>query len=302
MVLVQLVSLAKSILPTLRISPQGLHKRINAKATAFLMKMFAKSLMLSIDRKENLVPLLSPFDKVHLLDSSQIILPKEVSHLFAGSGGSSSEAGAKIQLMIDYKTGNFSHLWLTDAKAADQNQMFTALKQIHAGELMIFDLGYFSQSALTTLADNEAFFLCRLLIQTALYQKTEWGAYKRMDLSEIQKPKSFKQVSEIEIYLGAKAKLPCRLIIQPIPLIEVNKRRRRLKANAKKKGRTVSQKLLKSFAHLPLVAPKILDKLRNPFGLLKTLVEVADEMMTLCRMDKRLSRGSTAETLRLMAV
>ena len=35
--LVQLVSLAKSILPTVRISPQGLHKRINAKAVAFLI-------------------------------------------------------------------------------------------------------------------------------------------------------------------------------------------------------------------------------------------------------------------------
>ncbi len=124
---VQLVSLAKRILESLRITPQGLHKRINTKAVAFLKKMFAKSLTLTIDREENLVPLLSSFEKVQFLDSSQILLPQEVSHLFAGSGGSSSEAGAKIQLMIDYKTGNFSKLWLTDASSSDQKQMPTVL-------------------------------------------------------------------------------------------------------------------------------------------------------------------------------
>lgn len=47
--LVQLVSIGKRILPPLGISPQGLHKRINQKAVAFLMRMFAKSLSLSID-------------------------------------------------------------------------------------------------------------------------------------------------------------------------------------------------------------------------------------------------------------
>lgn len=392
--LVQLVSLAKRILPSLRITPQGLHKRINTKAVAFLKKMFAKSLTLTIDREENLVPLLSSFEKVQLLDSSQILLPQEVSHLFAGSGGSRSQAGAKIQLMIDYKTGNFSQLWLTDASSSDQKQMPSALRQIQACELWIFDLGYFSQEALATIDDNEAFFLCRLLIQTALYTLSESGEYKRIHLSEIQKPKSISQVLEVEIYLGAKAKVPCRLIIQPIPEIEINKRKRKLKANAKKKGRTVSDKqlalcawsfyltnvkkemfpahvvrqvyslrwqielvfkaikshlgfelilgkreerilsqlygrlivlvfslfltgqlsqqlwrshqrelsLLKSFAHLPVVAPQILAQLRHPMELLRTFFQVAEEMMTLCRMDKRKKRLSTAETLRAITV
>jgi hypothetical protein len=56
--------------------------------------------------------------------------------------------------------------------------------------------------------------------------------------------------------------------------------------------------LLKSFAHLPVVAPQILSQIANPIGLLTTLSQVAHEMMTLCRMDKRKTRVSTAETLR----
>ena len=51
-----------------------------------------------------------------------------------------------------------------------------------------------------------------------------------------------------------------------------------------------------------IVAPMILVTLRNPPGLLATLKEVAYEIMTLCTMDKRKTRLSTAETLRAIAL
>jgi hypothetical protein len=391
--LVQLVSIGKRILPSLGISPQGLHKRINQKAVAFLMRMFAKSLSLSIDKDENLVPLLNRFTRVHLLDSSYITLPEEVAELFAASGGSGSKAGVKIQLMIDYKTGNFSHLWLTDALSPDQNQMHIATNHIDKGELLIHDLGYFSQDALLDIVSAEAFFLGRFQTQTALYTRTECGEYKRLSLWEILK-QTQQPVRAIPVYMGAKARLLCRFIIQRLPDSKVEKRKRKLRARAKKKGQTLSQEklalcawnlyvtnvdsdvfpafvvpsvyslrwqielvfkaikshlgfeliagkreariccqlygrlivlvlglfltgqfrqnlwrrekrelsLLKTFAHLPIVAPMILATLRNPLGLLATLREVADEIMTLCRMDKRKTRLSTAETLRAITL
>jgi len=391
--LVQLVSIGKRILPSFRISPQGLHQRISKLAVDFLMRMFAKSLSLSMDKDEKLVPLLEAFDRVHLLDSSYITLPEEVAALFAAPGGSGSKAGVKIQLMIDYKTGNFSHLRLTDALTPDQNYMHIAQKHIAKGELLIHDLGYFSQDALGALVKAEAFFLGRFQTQTALYIKTEKGDYKRLQLWEIlQKPNQ--DLTAISVFLGAKAFLPCRLIIQRLPDEEVKKRKRRLRARAKKKGKTLSQEklalcgwnlyvtnvdlsvfpagivpciyslrwqielvfkaikshlgfelivgkreariccqlygrlivlvlslfltgqfrqhlwrsckrelsLLKTFAHLPIVAPMILAHLRYPIRLLTTLKKVADEIMTLCRMDKRKRRLSTAETLRAIAL
>jgi len=60
--------------------------------------------------------------------------------------------------------------------------------------------------------------------------------------------------------------------------------------------------MLKTFAHLPIVAPMILETLRNPLGLLASLREVACEIMTLCRMDKRRKLKSTAETLRAIVI
>jgi len=59
--------------------------------------------------------------------------------------------------------------------------------------------------------------------------------------------------------------------------------------------------LLKTFAHLPIVAPMILVTLRKPAHLLSALKEIAAEIMTLCTMDKRRKRLSTAEKLRAIA-
>ena len=70
--------------------------------------------------------------------------------------------------------------------------------------------------------------------------------------------------------------------------------------------------LLKTFAHLPIVAPQILETLRNPqrlhatrgYGWFKTYVSrnIALEIMSLCRMDRRRTLKSTAETLRAIAL
>jgi hypothetical protein len=390
--LAQLVSIGKRILSSLHISPQGLHKRINHLAVDFLMRMFAKSLALSIDTDEKLVPLLGPFNRVNLNDSSYITLPEEVAKLFPAPGGSASKAGAKIQLMIDYKSGNFSHLWLTDALTPDQNQMYIAQNHIDKGELLIHDEG-FSQDALAKLVEAGAFFLGRFQTQTALYTITECGEYKRLLLWEILK-QTQQPVREIPVCLGAKARLLCRFIIQRIPDCEVEKRKRKLRARAKKKGKTVSKEklalcgfslyvtnvdshvfpasvvpsvyslrwqielvfkaikshlgfeliagklqariccqlygklivlvlslfltcqfrkllwrsckrdlsLLKTFAHLPIVAPIILETLRDSLGLLATLRTIALEIISLCRMDKRRTRLSTAETLRAIVI
>jgi hypothetical protein len=177
-----------------------------------------------------------------------------VAELFAASGGSGSKAGAKIQLMMDYKSGSVSHLCslrspttssygLTDAISPDQNQMHTALDHIGKGELLINHLGYFSQDSLVDIVSAEAFFLGRFQTQTALYTRTEYGEYKRLSLWEILK-QTQQPVREIPVYLGAKARLLCRLIIQRLPDGEVEKRKRRLRATAKKKGQTLGQEKL----------------------------------------------------------
>ncbi len=114
-----------------------------------------------------------------------------------------------------------------------------------------------------------------------------------------------------EIAGKREARIGCqlygRLIVLVLSLFLTGQFRRHLWRREKRE-----LSLLKTFAHLPrgvmreqtfrIVAPMILATLRNPLGLLATLREVADEIMTLCRMDKRKTRLSTAETLRAIAL
>jgi len=116
----------------------------------------------------------------------------------------------------------------------------------------------------------------------------------------------------IELIAGKReARICCqlygRLIVLVLSLFLTGQFRRNLWQSCKRE-----LSLLKSFAHLlgrcrgielpSIVAPMILATLRNPLGLLATLKEVAYEIMTLCTMDKRKSRVSTAETLRAIAL
>lgn len=137
--LTQLVGIGKQILPNFNLTPEGLHQKITDKAVNFLQALFAQSLNLSAWTAETFLPLLSSFGKVHLLDSTTVSLPSELAEDFEGSGGSASDAAVKFQLMLEYQSGTFSNIWLTQGNEPDQKQMDRALENLGKGELLIHD-------------------------------------------------------------------------------------------------------------------------------------------------------------------
>jgi hypothetical protein len=56
--------------------------------------------------------LFAPFARVHIADSTGFGLPESLQAQFPGAGGSGSQAGAKIQLVWEYKSQTFDHLAL----------------------------------------------------------------------------------------------------------------------------------------------------------------------------------------------
>ena len=180
--LTQLVGIGKQITPNFSMTPEGLHQKITAKAVDFLQTLFAKSLKISAVATETFIPLLKHFPKVHLLDSTVVSLPEELAEEFQGSGGSASDAALKFQFMLEYNSGTFSNIWLTEGIQPDQKQMDYAIENIEKGELLIHDLGYFSQSGMMKIEEKEALFLSRYYPQTALYKETQNGEWQRFDL------------------------------------------------------------------------------------------------------------------------
>jgi len=167
----QMSAMAKDINPELEISKQGFDERINEFGVSFLKSMFSKALELSTAKLINkeIPALLDSFHKVHLLDSTYI-LPSKLSDVCSGYGGDGSKAGMKLQLMIEYKSGNYESIVTTDGVTSDQRYMGEVVKQIGFNELLIYDLGYSKQEYMIEISQRESYFVSRFNHQVNLYK------------------------------------------------------------------------------------------------------------------------------------
>ena len=245
----QMSGILKDINPQLEISGPGLQQRIVGSGGKFLERMLSEALNLSVTRSldASIPELLHVFRKVHLLDSTQISLPENFSSRWAGSGGSASEAGMKLQLMLDYKSGKYEEITIDDGISADQSYIKQAVKLIGKGELLINDLGYFDQNSMIDLAEREAYFLSRFNHRANLYKRKEDGTWEKFQLEKELKKAARKRLSscEFDVWLLKDGRhLRVRLIAERVPEKLANERRRKARKTAKKKGRQPTKKHL----------------------------------------------------------
>src|SRR4030095_17131943 len=81
---------------------------------------------------------------------------------FPGAGGSGSKAGAKIQLVWEYKSHTFDHFALIPWHVPDSKYVDTVVELAQASALFLFDLGYFKLAGFATIAAAHGYFLSRL--------------------------------------------------------------------------------------------------------------------------------------------
>jgi len=246
--LAQMVAMLKDINKELEISPGGLHQRINVSGVEFLKKMLSKALELSVSRliDESVPRILEHFGKVHLLDSTQVSLPEELSGVWSGSGGCASEAGMKLHLMLDYKSGNYESIFITDGTSPDQNYIDEAIERVNPGELLIDDLGYFKQEAVMDIDQRGAYFLCRFNHRNNLY-KEEDGKLVKFDLmAELMRvQREGKTLCEFDVWFQKRGrKVKMRLTCEIVPEEVAEDRRKNARKVARKKGRKPTGKHL----------------------------------------------------------
>jgi len=243
----QMAAMIKDINPEVEISAPGLHQRINESGVAFLKKMLSKALELSACRQidESIPELLESFEKVHILDSTHVTLPEKLSSVWKGSGGDGSEAGMKLQLTLDYKSGQYESIVTTNGITPDRSYIDEAVKQVNAGDLLIYDLGYSKQAAMIDISERGGYFLSRLDHRIGLYKQIEDGSLEKFDLvKELKKAmKAGIGFCEFEVWLSKDGRvLKLRLIAEKVPDDVANERRRKARKTAKKKGYTPTKK------------------------------------------------------------
>lgn len=220
-----------------KISKQGLHQRFNQGATELMKGLFEASLQKFKAKRRDVIALLKPFSSVIILDSSSISLPANLKNLYEGFGGGASEAGLKIQMLLDYVNGQIKDITITGARKNDQS-FKDHLNKIEKGALYLQDLGYFNTGSLDTIKKAGAYFISRYLSQTKVFDLDE----EQIDLlKELQKSGSF---FAKEVLLGQQNKVKARLVAYRLSDEEVEKRLRKLNKEAQKKGRALTQETL----------------------------------------------------------
>ena len=218
------------------ISPQGLDQRFTEPAAAFLRALLDAAMTTVVRAAPVAVPLLARFAAVVVEDSTIITLPDALAHLWQGCGDVAQHhlAALKVEPRLDLLHGTLDALLLAAGRTHDQ----TCAQQnapLPPGSLYLADLGYFALARLVALTQQGVYVVSRLKVRVALF--TPDGA--RLDLAPLLAREDAPLV-ERAVLLGADERLPVRLLAARVPQEVADQRRRALKEDARKAGRTIS--------------------------------------------------------------
>lgn len=222
------------------VSPQGLDERFTYQAAEFLKLILFDTVSTLISADPVSISILQRFHGVHIKDSSIVMLPDELHDTWQGCGGrvmKNTRASVKIQLRVNMNTGELDGPHLTAGRAQDKSSCFQA-EHPPAGSLEIFDLGYFSLKVMEDMSNQGVFWLSRIHTQCDIYYQG-----KRWDLVEYLQRYCTHEL-DAPILLGVKAKLPCRLLVVRVPDKVASERRRKIRAEYKREGKTPSKRQL----------------------------------------------------------
>ena len=224
------------------ISEPGLHGRINEAAVVLLEAMLASSLKHQFGGGEVPAEVAQGFTSIDILDSTQVKLPKTLEEHFAGHNSAGTEAMLKIHLSMDYLSGRLNAVRFVAGRTPDQ-QCDMAVQMAKPGSLQMFDMGYAVLTLLREIAARQAYFLTPLKTQIHVYERPD--ATKPLELGAwLDAHATGDGYVEAWVFIGADQRLPVRLVARRLSKAQAEKRRRRSKKNARKKGRTVSPRHL----------------------------------------------------------
>jgi hypothetical protein len=217
-----------------QVTVAGLHQRLTGAAVELLRVVLRAAL--GVGQAVVSCTLFSGFAGVYLQDSTYLTLPAGLAGLYPGSGGAASPAGAKVVLNYEYRSGTIAALEVVAGRTADQGCRLTQRLAVPTS-LHIFDLGFYALETLLALVQAGSYFLCRHQSQTALYSLA--ARPQRIDLLATLTACTT-GLCEFEALLGAKTRIPVRIIAERLPAAAVAQRRTQLLENARRQRRTLA--------------------------------------------------------------
>jgi hypothetical protein len=238
------------------ISPQGLDQRFSPAAAQLLYRLLEAAIQQVVATDPVAIPLLQRFaGGVYLLDSSTIVLPDELAALWPGCGGRSrsrsrsgsgsgsgvpgahTAAAVKLQVQVDLLTGALRGPVIQQGRMHDRAA--PQQTEFPRGALRLADLGYFRLEVFSALQEQGCYWLSRLHALTQVFDAqgqelplVEWLATRR------------EPWLDLPVTLGVAQRLPARLLAVRVAPEVAAARRKRLHADAQRRGRPVSLRRL----------------------------------------------------------
>ena len=139
-----------------------------------------------------------------LLDSSTVVLPDALAHIWSGNGSRTGQGSAalKFQVRLDLCTGALSGPLLQDGRCHDRTSPLQDAP-LPPGSLRLADLGYFSLDVLGNMAHQGVFFLSRLQVQTLVFAQDGKG----LDLPKVLRAQASEPI-DLGICIGTNISCP----------------------------------------------------------------------------------------------
>lgn len=223
------------------ITPQGLEQRCTEAAATCLQQVLAAAVQQVIAADPVAIPLLQRFAGVMIQDSSTIVLPDALADVWPGCG-SDTDAGSaalKLQVQVDLLTGALGGPDLEPGRAADGRSARATTHRV-PGALYLRDLGYWSLAQFAALDQAGCCWLSRYQPGTVLFAADgqRWD-----DILDWLTAQGTDRV-DAWVTLGVRQRLPARIMALRVPQEVVDQRRRRIREEARRHGRTVSARVL----------------------------------------------------------
>jgi len=220
------------------ISPQGLDGWFCPAGAACLQQLAPLAVGALLQSQPAAAPLLERFVGVYVEDGTTIALPASLAATWPGCGGNDAQgrdqAALKAFVRLELRYGQVSDLAFAPGRLPDVclGQQAAALP---AGALRLKDLGFFDTALLARDTQAGVHWISRLPCHSVV----QVGNAPRGTLADWLAQQTAEQL-DVAVHVGVEQALACRLLVARCPEEVRQRRLRKLRQQARKKGRVVS--------------------------------------------------------------
>jgi hypothetical protein len=229
----------------LGVSRQALDQRFNRPApAAFLKAALLHAARHVFAHRPEACAFLASFNSVFLDDSTQARMPDEAADDFPGCGsggavGQGGKAGMKAFVRLEIQGGQIHHIGIHSAKTSDHAAL-AAAPSLPPGCLHLADLGFFDLERLGKESERGVIWITRLPANSCI----QVLGSEPVPLHEALKSARRSGRTELDIpcVVGSQGGVPGRLVALACPPDKAAWRLAKLKRDASRRGRAVSER------------------------------------------------------------